>query len=139
MRYSVKVALKKSDHPWYNQGSGLAYTFNDREGETLRLVKGETYTFDIDTPGHPFYFTTDSTGGQGDLGSLMGPGETATDKGVLVFKVRNDLPSKFYFQCQIHPKMGGKVTLIDKTNSINVNFDEERRAKLGLVDLCCNV
>lgn len=84
-----------------------------KKEKTLKLTRGKTYTFDINTPGHPFYFTTNNTGGQGNLDSLMGPGEIATDEGTITFKVRDDLPLSFYYQCQKHPKMGGKVIIID--------------------------
>ncbi len=116
----VTVAKKKSGHPYYQDGSGISYVFNNQEGMTLKLVKGKTYIFDVRTPGHPFYFTTDSVGADGDKGSLMGPGETVTDEGITKFKVRDGLPTNFYYQCQIHPKMGGKVILVDTESEGNI-------------------
>ena len=110
--YFVGVAPKKPDHPWYNQGSKLAYTFNGEEGKTLNLVRGKRYTFNINTPGHPFYFTTDSRGGNGDYQSLMN--KDAIDNGIITFDVTDDLPTSFYYQCQRHPKMGGKVNIVER-------------------------
>ena len=116
--FKVTIAKKKPDHPFYKKGAANAYVINGSEGYTLKLTRGKTYTFDVNASGHPFYMTTDSTGGQGSKDSLMGPNEIVTDKGRMTFKVRDDLPNEFYYQCQIHPKMGGKV-IISRMNKKN--------------------
>ena len=112
---NVRVAPKKSDHPTFNKGAKLAYTFDGKEGLILKLVRRKIYKFNVDTVGHPFYFTTDSMGSHGNNESLMG-NEPVTDKGITTFYVRSDLPKKFYYQCQIHPNMGGDVEIIDNSN-----------------------
>ena len=87
------------------------YVINGTEDYTLKLIKGKTYLFDIDAIGHPFYFTTNSVGGQGNKDSLMGLDEIVTDKGIISFTVRENLPNKFYYQCQKHPNMGSNVII----------------------------
>jgi hypothetical protein len=112
----ITVGKKKPDHPTYGKGSTYAYVINGQEGKTLELVRGETYKFSVDAEGHPFYFTTDSVNSNSDKDSLMGPNESVTDKGTTSFTVRDDLPNTFYYQCQRHPYMGGKVMVVDESN-----------------------
>ena len=107
----ITLSKKKPGHTFYNQGSQLAYVINGEENKTLKLVRGKTYTFEVNTPGHPFYFSRSSVG-KGE-NSLMGSNEKVTDQGRMSFTVREDLPNEFYYQCQIHPKMGNKVVVID--------------------------
>lgn len=37
MSYSVRVSDKKESHPWYNQGSKMAYTFDNEEGKNIEI------------------------------------------------------------------------------------------------------
>ncbi len=110
--FQVRVAEKTQAHPFFGQGSSFGYVIDGISGGTLELSVGNTYRFDIDTPGHPFYLTTDPVGGAGAPGSLMG-GKAPIDKGIFVFTVPNDFPSSAYYQCAVHQSMGGRVKLIN--------------------------
>ena len=46
-----------------DQGDNIAYVFNDgfTRNPTLKLYRGQTYRFDIDTPGHPIAFSISRT------------------------------------------------------------------------------
>ena len=115
MSIIVRVAEKKPDHPFYGQGSKFGYTINGHSGATLKLRRGATYNFDIDTKDHPFYFTTDSTGGTEFPGSIMGD-TLPVEVGKMTISIDNRFPSssqQIYYQCGVHPKMGGHVTIIE--------------------------
>lgn len=118
----VTVAPKQPNHPYYNKGSKFSYVFDGDEGKTLKLARGRTYVFNVNTVGHPLFFTASSVGGS-DEGNLMNIDEPATDKGVTKFKVRDDLPTNFYYQCQIHPYMGGRVIIVDKEEESNLKHN----------------
>jgi len=118
----IGVAKKKTDHPYYGKGSSYSFTVDGKEGHTIHLIKGEVYTFDIDARNHPFFFTTDPVGGNGSKDSLMAPNEAVTDKGTETFYVRDDLPNNFYYQCQKHPYMGGKVKVVDKNEEALMKY-----------------
>ena len=113
--YSVTVQTKTEDHPYYGMGSKKGYVINGKQGPTLFLKMGETYQFKINTPNHPFYFTTSDTGAMNgkDDGALSEPLESGT----LSFTMQDDFPSEFYYQCDYHPKMGGKVQTIVSVNN----------------------
>ena len=113
--YTVTVQPKTEDHPFYGQGSKKGYVINGKQGPTLLLKLGETYQFNINTPGHPFYFTTSDTGALNskDSGALSEP----TESGTLNFTIHDDFPSEFYYQCDYHLKMGGMVQTIIEVNN----------------------
>ena len=118
--FTVTVGKKTPDHPFYNQGSKFGYIIEGVQGATLKLKRGRAYTFEIDTVGHPFYLTTDDTGGQGFPGSLMrkgGPGAIPTDKGMMTFKIPLNFPDRTFYQCGVHPKMGGHIVTSDAFGS----------------------
>ena len=118
--YQVKVTPKNPNHLFYNEGSKGAFTFNGEENKVLKLVRGCTYQFSVNAPTHPLFFTRSPIGGSEHRNeTLMGKGESPTDIGILNFQVRNDLPKSFYYQCWNHPKMGGKVYIIERSDIIN--------------------
>jgi hypothetical protein len=55
--FTVTTMAKTSAHPWFGQGSGTGYVVNGVEGPTLSMTVGVTYTFTVNTPGHPFIRT----------------------------------------------------------------------------------
>lgn len=111
-KYNVGVGEKTEEHPWFNEGSRLGYVVNGVEGGTIVAEKGSTITVEVTAPGHPFYFTTDSTGGRELPGSLMREIKP-TDNGTITFPL-TDVPDSFYYQCGHHQKMGGNVVLSNR-------------------------
>ena len=121
--FKVTVEEKPADHIFFDKGSNFGYVINGISGATLNLVRGKTYTFNIDSIGHPFYFTTDSVGGTGFPGSLMGEIKP-TDSGILFYNVPLDFPDTAYYQCGIHSNMGALVKATNtKTNGKNTVID----------------
>lgn len=109
MIINISVGPKRQNHPFYGKGSKYGYYINDVPGADLNLTIGQTYTFNINSQGHPFYFTTSESGGSDDNDSLnLFP---QTDIGQVTFTVPQGLPSKFYYQCHIHTYMGGVVNI----------------------------
>nr|QBK90869.1 MAG: beta-sandwich protein [Pithovirus LCPAC201] len=114
MSIIVKVADKPPNHPFYGEGSKCGYTIDGHSGATLKLRRGGTYTLDIDTRGHPFYFTTDSTGAIGFPGSIMG-NTSPVEVGRMTITIDDRFPrdQQIYYQCGVHPKMGSYVTIVE--------------------------
>lgn len=128
--FYVTVGPKSRRHPFYGQGSELGYEINGVSGAPLYLKKGKTYTFHIDAAGHPFYFTTSDTGGTGQpTGNLNG---SPVMRGTLIFHVGNNLPSRFYYQCMLHPKMGGYVYIQDYDSGCNCKLGGPCRCGKGM-------
>jgi len=82
----------------------------------LTLVRGETYIFQMNnTPSfHPFYISTDDTGGGGGAGEWTDgvTGNFATGNDVVTFVVPVIAPDLLYYQCSNHFRMGWKLNII---------------------------
>jgi hypothetical protein len=79
---------------------------------TLTLMEGETYTFNINALGHPFWIkTVRSTGTENAYSS--GVTNNGIANGTITFTVPYDAPSTLYYNCEIHSSMGGIINIID--------------------------
>jgi len=79
---------------------------------TLTLMEGETYTFNINALGHPFWIkTVRSTGTENAYSS--GVTNNGIANGTITFTVPYDAPSTLYYNCQVHSSMGGIINIID--------------------------
>lgn len=99
-----------------NQGS-TAYVFNgqglsDVNNPALTLKRGDTYTFTINTPGHPFYIKDVKGTGTGNAYS-SGVTNNGTINGTVTFTVPMDAPDTLYYNCEFHSLMTGVLTIID--------------------------
>jgi hypothetical protein len=88
-----------------------AYTINAAANPTLTLTRGHTYTFDVNTPGHPFFIKTAQVTGTGstfDTG-VTNNGPTA---GTLTFTVPASAPATLFYQCSVHAAMTGTLAIV---------------------------
>ncbi len=99
-----------------NSGAS-AYVFNDGgfsddQNPNLTLQRGETYTFTINTPGHPFYIKsvqgTSSSNAFND-----GVTNNGAVDGVITFTVPTDAPDTLFYNCEFHGSMTGTITITD--------------------------
>jgi len=82
------------------------------ENPTLRLIRGETYMFEVRTAGHPFWIkTVDSTGM--DNAYEDGVSNNGLQDGTLMFKVPENAPNPLFYNCQFHDTMKGTINIID--------------------------
>lgn len=89
---------------------------------TLRLNKGVTYKFIVDSVGQPFHIS--SSGGY-DINVVFNDGVTgnAVENGELVFTVPQDAPEKLYYVSSASTTMVGTIYTSDvNVNSFN-NYD----------------
>ena len=97
-----------SDHYTFT-GSGLTGTVNDPD---ITLQRGQKYIFKNRSGGHPFRIqdTYQQTGGANayNNGVTNNSGGDGTD---IIFEVPQDAPDTLYYQCSMHPNMGGKLSL----------------------------
>src|SRR6056297_1331001 len=110
--FNVTVVRKTSEHIFYNKGSKLGYLINTQQAPTIYLKAYQTYTFNINTAGHPFYFTTSETGAQDATGNVLNQTSKIITKGSITINPSEDFNNvPLYYQCTIHPNMGGRVVI----------------------------
>ena len=111
--FTVVSASKDASHPHPAEGSKVGFLVNGVQGRTLVLVRGKTYTFNVDTGVmHDFYITTDPAGwGMGTL--TEGVTGNFIHKGVVTFKPTADTPDVVYYHCRNHKFMGGQIHIVN--------------------------
>lgn len=91
-----------------------AYVVGGVDNPTLTLTRGQTYTFDVNADGHPFWITT--ARGAGDTESnAYEPGVTGNGPsvGTITFVVPATAPATLYYQCAYHTPMGGTLLIVN--------------------------
>ena len=106
----------------YNDGSNNYYTFMGGVNETLKLIQGQTYTFDLSSSthsGHLFALsaTQDGTHGGGTklTSGVTYSGTQGTTGAKMVLVVDANTPSTLYPYCETHSGMGGSATFTKLT------------------------
>jgi hypothetical protein len=94
-----------------NNGSSN-YVIDGSSNPTLNLLRGFTYTFNINASGHPFYIKTAQTTGTGNQ-YTSGVTGNGTQSGTLTFAVPYNAPSTLYYICQYHSAMKGTISISD--------------------------
>jgi hypothetical protein len=94
--------------------SPLGYNINGVDNPTLNLVRGHMYTFDVETPNHPFYIKTMQVTGIGSQWTegVTNPGAT-TGPMPVTFAVPADAPATLFYQCSVHSVMTGTLAITD--------------------------
>lgn len=100
-----------------SNGGASAYVFNDggftnANNPDLTLVRGETYTFTINSPGHPFYIKSSQGNGTSNAYNSNVTNNGTAD-GTITFTVPDDAPDTLFYNCQFHGAMTGTITITD--------------------------
>ncbi|WP_168207888.1 DUF11 domain-containing protein [Spirosoma sp. KCTC 42546] len=113
---NVTVAAKDVTHPYLGVGFSVGYVINGVQGKELTLVRGVKYSFNVNSPGHPFEFTTSPVGGAANAGVIITAGVTnaGATSGILTFTPSATTPDLIYYNCNLHGNMGWKVNIIDQ-------------------------
>jgi len=110
--FTVRVVVKTDAHPYFQQGHTVGFSINGVQGKELTLFRGTTYTFRVNTPGHPFYISTSAVGnGAGEV--TNGVTNSMTRNETLSFTPNSDHSDLLYYQCDNHDHMGWKINIID--------------------------
>ena len=93
-----------------NQGSAN-YLIDGDADPALTLVRGCTYTFAVNTLGHPFYIKSISGAGTDNAfdDGVTGNGTTV---GAVTFEVPDDAPDELFYNCANHAAMNGTIAIV---------------------------
>jgi hypothetical protein len=105
----VPVSALGADFTVSNMGM-TAYLINGQANPPLSLTLGQTYTFQVNTPGHPFFIKTAQVTG---TGSTFDTGVTnnGTTSGTVTFSVPAGAPATLFYQCAVHAPMTGPINI----------------------------
>jgi hypothetical protein len=90
--------------------SPTSYTINNVDNPALTLQRGQTYTFNISSVGHPFFIST--TSGT-NVANAYNTGVTNNNiqSGTLTFVVPMTAPNTLFYDCANHAAMSGTITV----------------------------
>ena len=112
-----------------------AYNFTHRENENnpiLTLYRGNTYKFNVDAKGHPFWIMTEpyktKVSADGSTSTIFDTGVTnnGADQGTVTFTVPlSGAPDTLYYQCGNHDAMYGSMYIRDAESTTTINVDDD--------------
>ena len=115
--------------------SQSAYEFTHRENENnpiLTLYRGNTYKFDVNAKGHPFWIMTEpyksKVSVDGSTSTIFDTGVTnnGADEGTVTFTVpTTGAPDTLYYQCGNHDAMYGILQIKDATSTTSINVEDD--------------
>ena len=89
-----------------------SYMIDGSSNPTLNLTRGQTYVFQVNSPGHPFWIKSVQSTGTGNAFS-NGVTNNGTDSGTVTFAVPMSAPATLFYNCQFHSPMTGQLKLSD--------------------------
>jgi hypothetical protein len=124
-----------------DDGDNFAYVFTPdgiTKNPSLKLFRGQTYRFEVNTPGHPIaiaisrqFLDTDPGFGINitNLSTLYKEGVTADsdyiENGVIEFTVPDNAPDILYYISKNDVNTSGKFVVLDITENTDINVEEE--------------
>ena len=93
----------------------------------LKLYRGNTYKFNVDAKGHPFWIMTepykDKIAADGSTSTIYSTGVTnnGADDGIVTFTVPTTGPSVLYYQCGNHEAMYGILQIHDVSSTHKID------------------
>jgi hypothetical protein len=120
--YNSSVQGQSNNHQFIVDNVGnSAYAMDGVNNQSIWVVRGNTYTFSINSTGHPFWINTVSAPGTGNAYST-GVTNNGTETGVVTLVVSATAPSTLYYNCQYHPRMAGVINVVDAGTSANTTY-----------------
>lgn len=111
--FAVTVALDDEQNVYKFNFNGHG-TSNDLQ-PTLYLYKGNTYTFNINATGHPFYITIRQQANASTVASTAwtdGITNNGIQSGTLTMEVMMNFPSTLHYHCGYHTHMNGEIKIV---------------------------
>ena len=99
-----------------NEGDTVEYLFTPdglKLNPTLKLYRGQTYIFEINSPGNPFSFMTQRDIGGETRYRNAGIDNAAVEVGTITFTVPSDAPSILFYQSETNINLGGVLEIYD--------------------------
>jgi hypothetical protein len=121
--YTVVVESELDSNEYLFTPNGLT------RNPTLKLFRGKTYTFDINSPGNPFSFKTTRTAGSLDRYITETLNVAAVEKGVITFTIPVNAPDILYYVSETDINLGGVIHILSATENSYIDVESELLGK----------
>jgi hypothetical protein len=89
-----------------------AWIINSQGGNpAISVIRGRTYTFDVQASGHPFWIKTAPESGTSNTYDF-GVTNNGLQTGTLTWTVPASAPTPLYYTCQFHDPMVGTINVV---------------------------
>ena len=115
--YDTTVQGQTNGHTFIvDHNSNVTYVIDGSSSNNppIYVVRGNAYTFQIGSPGHPFWIKTIRATGTGNAYST-GMDQNGIDNGVIHWTVPGNAPDTLYYNCQYHVAMQGVIHVVDSS------------------------
>lgn len=92
---------------------------------TIKLYKGQTYKFNINSPGNPFSIKRLRTPGTLDRYQDVGLSASSVEHGVITFTVPYSSPDVLYYVSEFDADLGGVFEILSIEENTKINVSEE--------------
>ena len=117
--YTVDLQLQGDVNEYLFTPNGI--TLNP----VLKLYRGQTYTFDITSPGHPFSIKTFRSLGVQNRYLIPGIDNHGVISGKVTFTVPDNAPNILYYQSEADLQVGGVIEVFDILESSVLNVETD--------------
>jgi hypothetical protein len=100
-------------------GGMSSYLIDGANDPTLTLTRGQTYTFNVTSGGHPFWITTAPGAGDAEANAFtLGVTGNGSSPGTVTFVVPASAPATLFYQCSFHDPMSGTLNIVSAAASV---------------------
>ena len=117
--YTVQLETQGSDYQYLFTPDGLT------PNPVLTLYRGQTYIFDITSPGNPFSIKINRNIGKFDRYTSGVVGNTGVVDGKITFEVPLNAPNILYYQSETDRNLGGVIKILDITEDTYINVESD--------------
>ena len=125
--YTVDLTLAGNDNAFLFTPDGLSLN------PSLKLYKGHTYKFVINSPGNPFSFKTTRSPGSANRYVIDGIDNYAVESGTITFTIPNDAPSLLYYQSETDVNVSGIIEVYAVTDATYLDVELEILGKQSYI------
>lgn len=115
--FTVEVESELGNYAYIFTPNGL-----DRN-PTIKLCRGQTYTFKINSPGNPFSIKTERVDGTLNRYEIPGISNQGVEKGTITFSVPNNAPDVLFYVSEYDVDLGGMFHIESITENTYINVE----------------
>jgi hypothetical protein len=123
--YKVDLQIVGADSQYVFTPDGLT------PNPLVKLYRGQTYTFVINSPGNPFSLMIERATGTGTRYVIGGIDAQGVEQGTIIFQVPVDAPSILFYQSETDINLGGAIEIFDITDETYIDVESEILGKLS--------
>jgi hypothetical protein len=115
-----------------NEGNSKQYLFTPNgltRNPVIKLYRGQTYHFEIESPGEPFSIKTAKTVGEFDRYNWGTETTYAVESGTITFTVPDDAPNVLYYTSENDANIGNIFKIYNIKDNTEINVENEMVGK----------